>query len=115
MTYIMMIFTFLVGFAFGWIFKRKVVDIEEEIEAKTAHIEEIESLTINVSVEEHDGLIYIYHFENSLFICRAPTPEEVLKAFDERYPDSYVRVMAGEDEAIKKIQDYINSLPEEDE
>lgn len=119
---IMLMFGFLVGFAFGWIVKDMIVAYQKiklvrqiNAIAKNA-VEEIEKNTVFVAVEKHSDHYFFYDNANHMFLCKGTTVEELAKSFRDRFPEKNAVIVAGEEKVVKyleeKFAEYFNSLEE---
>jgi hypothetical protein len=88
MEFLILLGVVVVSFMWGWSTREKVA--RKQTDKLFQHlieqeIEEQEQL-VRIKIEKHDGVLYAYHVENSLFIAQAKDKRELEEKLCEKFP-----------------------------
>jgi hypothetical protein len=84
-TLFVLFITWFVGVIYGFTVHKRIVD--RRIHHFVDHItEQIEKDVIHISLERHEGVIYVYDLTTKAFMAQGKTGREVEKVLQEKFP-----------------------------
>lgn len=78
----------IVSFIWGWNTRERVAIIQSNklLKQLSEEVEEQQENVIRIKIEKHEGVLYAYHYDNSLFIAQADCKEDLEKKLSEKFP-----------------------------
>lgn len=105
------IFAFLIGIVIGivvlyfgahWYLNYKIKQTKRELEV----FKELADMFVDVKLEMHHGIFYMFRADNDAFIAQGSTYNELRDIANLRIPEkAMIRVTQGDDDVIAKLKD----------
>lgn len=88
MEFLILLGVALVSFMWGWNTREAVARIQNRkfFEKLVEQAEEEHEQLVRIKIERHDGMLFAYHAENSLFIAQANDRKELEEKLCEKFP-----------------------------
>lgn len=89
MEFFLVIGVFGIGFFLGWTLREKVaVQRIQKVTDEIAEdmVEQFKSKVIDISVEDHEGVFYIYSKDDGSYLAHAPSMEKLEDILMEKFP-----------------------------
>lgn len=82
-------FIFVLGFVFGWVLREEMAKrrVERLMDQLGEDLQQVAKDLINIKIERHSGLYYVFNKETDEFMAQAETRQELEDALAKRYPE----------------------------
>ena len=80
---------FTMGFILGWVLREEMAKrrVDKLLEQLGGELEEVAQDLINIKIEHHSGVYYVFNKETDEFMAQAPTRKELEDSLAARYPE----------------------------
>ena len=87
--YLLYVVVWIMGAVWGWYARERHAErtINRFIDRVTEQVQEQKESLVPITVEKHNGVLYIYNKENNEFMGQGLTRKEVEEVLSKRYPD----------------------------
>lgn len=88
MEFLILIVVSVISFVWGWKTRETVAihQTNKMFETIAHKLEEEESNLIKIKIEKHDGILFAYRYDDSMFITQASDRKELEEKLSEKYP-----------------------------
>jgi hypothetical protein len=95
---------FALGFFVGWRAREqtavnRIKEFEDQL--NETMIEEFKSKVIDINVEDHDGVFYVYKKEDGTYLAHGPTMESLEDILTEKFPGKMFNATPDDLERLK--------------
>lgn len=89
MEFLSIFIVFALGFAMGWVTREEMAKrrVDRLMEQLGEDLQQVAQDLINIKIEQHSGVYYVFNKETDEFMAQAPTRKELEDALAKRYPD----------------------------
>lgn len=80
---------FILGFILGWILREEMAKrrVDALMNQLGSELETVAKDLINIKIEQHSGMYYVFNKETDEFMAQASTRKELEDSLAERYPE----------------------------
>lgn len=80
---------FILGFILGWVLREEMAKrrVDALLNQLGSELETVAKDLINIKIEQHSGMYYVFNKETDEFMAQAPTRQELEDSLAERYPE----------------------------
>jgi hypothetical protein len=101
---LVLILIFALGFFLGWRMReqtaiRRIEEVTEEISQDI--VEEFKSKVIDITVEDHDGVFFVYKREDGSYLAHGPSMEKLEDILTEKFPGKFFNAKPDDLEKLK--------------
>lgn len=80
---------FILGFILGWVLREEMAKrrVDALLNQLGGELENVAKDLINIKIEQHSGMYYVFNKETDEFMAQASTRQELEDSLAERYPE----------------------------